>query len=84
MQQNIQQTEDDFIKNFSSESIPFATYLRHYRFQLIEFLHRGKEDFDFHKIDMPLQTKKKIEQEIQRIDFVLNSLKRYLNNQTNG
>ena len=61
-------------------SLSLYGYFRHYRFQLQEFLMRGVEEFDSTRIVMPEKTKIKIQEEINRIDFILNAYANYRKN----
>jgi hypothetical protein len=61
-------------------SLSLYGYLRHYRFNLQEYLSRGMEDFDSSRIVMPNQTKIRIEEEIARVDLVLSSYSNYKRN----
>jgi hypothetical protein len=61
-------------------SLSLYGYFRHYRFQLQEFLMRGVEEFDSTRIVMPEKTKIKIQEEINRIDLILNAYANYRKN----
>lgn len=62
-------------------SLSLYGYLRHYRFQLNEFLLREIEEFDTsRRILMPEKTKMKIRAEIARIDLILNTYANYRKN----
>jgi len=57
--------------------LSFYGYYRHYRFQLEEYLKKGVEEFDSNRKVMSEMTKNRIEEEIQRIDFLLNTISKY-------
>ena len=61
-------------------SLSLYGYFRHYRFQLQEYLMRGMEEFDSSRIIMPEKTKTKIQQEIARIDLILDTYANYRKN----
>ena len=66
-------------------SLSLFGYLRHYRFQLQEYLLKGVEEFDSSPIAMTSQTKMRIQEEIARIDLVLSSHINYKKNmEVNG
>jgi hypothetical protein len=58
-------------------SLSLVVYLRHYKFQLEEYLNKGMEHFDFKNITMPDKTKRRIEEEIKRIDLVITTFHNY-------
>jgi hypothetical protein len=58
-------------------SLSLVVYLRHYKIQLEEYLNKGMEHFDFKNITMPDRTKRRIEEEIKRIDLVITTFHNY-------
>ena len=70
-------------------SLSLTTYLRHYKFRLEEFLKKGVEEFDDNHdrcFTKPLlhQSKMKIHEEIERVDFLIKSITNYNEIQNNG
>jgi hypothetical protein len=70
----------DAAKEDEQVSLSLYGYFRHYRFQLQEFLMRGVEEFDSTRIVMPEKTKIQIQQEITRIDLILDTYANYRKN----